>query len=831
MRKLLRKYGSLGSAGLTLVELIISMAILAIVGTAVGGAMYVSSRSYTRSSAEVNVQEEAQVASNLICDWLMDATSVNPDSANAGHYLTGAYDYLLITHPEGNKLVNIKVFRDGDELKYEVKDAKTNTDMGSGILCSYVKGCVFNTTFESDRNVTISIDFEVNGRTYHSVTDSSSRNHDFQSTGGGFTSGPPIIVIPDTTVVLEPGQDGDPASGGTGYVFVATLYNCDPASTVFTPAVGTPATSGDVTIAVAEGDNPGEYKIICSAPSGAATASGTFTLHAQNASGSDDEVLNVVIRRANQCVPSVGNGTLVDAPVAASTAVTFDLGLQNQSVVAGAGFDSGVYGYVDPSQVTFFYRVKNSAGVWEDALAKGYIDSHVEVTSGTPSVKVSVNSSLPDNLYVICVANHSGSVSGSYVLPGIGCTVGDLNAANKVTAISGSNYSYAGSNAFWGYFIVKKGGHSPWEFANNGFRRGTPSYEIGRLSDDYYEYLRDTLESYAVANYGKTYDDYCNDALYCKNHPGVYYYPRRGVDFAGCYTYYSSIRYRDINSTNESDWKEYVICKTTGWGDVLQHGFVQMDSNESFLFDPRITYEYELYCTVIDTHGNEVVRDCTRNTIPASVPYVYRDYTTLPGGGVEHSLFKLDSYDEDHAYQFTSSPLKDYYFFVFMNNLNVANGTQFGITIEHLNPHTHLWEEDSSLSSSIKLKQGYEDASQIPAIDGLGTAGLIDVTLPYSFPFGENPTYLIDGYHENDYPDFGVSVQSIVLSKDVSLTNDNPTGPEYRIAFHGNYYLATSYSLGSISSGTVGSVNTVSNTDMSLCDPAGDYGYIYINAN
>ena len=78
----MKKLRGIGTAGLTLVELIISMAILAVVGIAVGGAMYVSSRSYTRGASEVNVQEEAQVASNLICDWIIDATSVNPDLIN-----------------------------------------------------------------------------------------------------------------------------------------------------------------------------------------------------------------------------------------------------------------------------------------------------------------------------------------------------------------------------------------------------------------------------------------------------------------------------------------------------------------------------------------------------------------------------------------------------------------------------------------------------------------------------------------------------------------------------------------------------------------------------
>ena len=844
MRKLLRKYGSLGSAGLTLVELIISMAILAIVGTAVGGAMYVSSRSYTRSSAEVNVQEEAQVASNLICDWLMDATSVNPDSANAGHYLTGAYDYLLITHPEGNKLVNIKVFRDGDTLKYEVKDADTNADMGSGILCSYVKGCVFNTTFESDRNVTISIDFEVNGRTYHSVTDSSSRNHDFQSTGGGFTSGPPIIVIPDTTVVLEPGQDGDPEAGGTGYVFVATLYNCDPATTVFTPAVGTPATSGDVTIVVAEGDNPGEYKIICSAPSGAATASGTFTLHAQNGSGSDDEVLNVVIRRTNQCVPSVGNGTQVDASVASSTPVTFDLGLQNQSVVAGAGFDSGVYGYVDPSQVTYFYRVYNSTThAWEDALAKGYISSHTEVTSGTPSVMVSLNSTIPDNLYVICVANHSGSINS--VLTGIGCSV-NATAANKVSAISHTEYTYAGSNAFWGYFIVKKNDiPSPFDPADNGFRRGEPSFEIARIDEDYLLYLKPALLSYWQENHDASVTD---------------------IGGSSYFTYTYAIKYKPLD--NSEPERTYVISRTGAFSmlSVLTggHGFVQMNDRESYLLSPNKDYSVELIFETYDniTHdkipiagapGEYLGCGSYNMIIPACRPYVYNMKDT------NSNMFYLNTYSTpSSAYEYTSaSKSHNQMFYVYFNNMNVKNGTKPGFRVE-VETDTGWSDVTDTFSSSIKWQYDYEgdyDQYNTPPTwynlvdlydgsqdDGYGVGTGKHLTAVTIGNGTENPTYEILRYNENQYPTYGVVMAGIQIGKSVPFASDH----HYRIVFDGNYTGYTSSQLNSSSQinfgslgyyGSEGSINCstsniaydLTGVDTTVPGSPITYGYIYID--
>lgn len=59
--------------GLSLVELIVAIAIMAIVGLAIGGFMVTGTRSYASSSAEVNLQYEAQLVSNQINDLLIDS--------------------------------------------------------------------------------------------------------------------------------------------------------------------------------------------------------------------------------------------------------------------------------------------------------------------------------------------------------------------------------------------------------------------------------------------------------------------------------------------------------------------------------------------------------------------------------------------------------------------------------------------------------------------------------------------------------------------------------------------------------------------------------------
>lgn len=65
-------------SGFTLVELIIAVAILAIVMSAVCGFMIVGSRSYTSVNMELMLQQEAQLTLNRITDIIIDATgSIN----------------------------------------------------------------------------------------------------------------------------------------------------------------------------------------------------------------------------------------------------------------------------------------------------------------------------------------------------------------------------------------------------------------------------------------------------------------------------------------------------------------------------------------------------------------------------------------------------------------------------------------------------------------------------------------------------------------------------------------------------------------------------------
>jgi len=358
MKKNLGKKVRLGSAGLTLVELVISLAILAIVGIAVGGAMYVSSRSYATGTAEINVQEEAQVASNLISDWLMDATEVDP--AN------GSGTTLKITHVDDEMgPVEITIARSGDELTYSYHDpADLDPDnFVTGVIAKRVSGVNFYSTFDTNRNVRMSLDFNVDNRTFHAVSDSTSRNHDFVSTSSDTPMGPPVISFEGIVAVggqyyvyLEPGQNDTHTNTTTGvsssFVFNAKLHNCDPDDTTLTLS----SAVGNTTMTATRDGSTNVYNVKCTSTDTAMTG-GTYTFTASNSNGSDTKTVTVLIRRATKCEASVDEAVLVSGSVGSAgaeyQAVTVDTGAQNNDPHITAWYDAGVYGYKDATQVNF----------------------------------------------------------------------------------------------------------------------------------------------------------------------------------------------------------------------------------------------------------------------------------------------------------------------------------------------------------------------------------------------------------------------------------------------------------------------------------------------
>ena len=94
--------------GFTLVELICTIAIFSIVITGVGTAMVVSARSYQRGNAELDLQQQAQITSNLLTNLIIDSDRVVQADGNT----------LIVEKVESGSTIVYQVYLDGSNIMY-----------------------------------------------------------------------------------------------------------------------------------------------------------------------------------------------------------------------------------------------------------------------------------------------------------------------------------------------------------------------------------------------------------------------------------------------------------------------------------------------------------------------------------------------------------------------------------------------------------------------------------------------------------------------------------------------------------------------------------------
>ena len=847
MKRLMSKKNLLGAAGLSLIELIVSMAILATVGIAIGGAMYVTSRSYTRNSAEINVQEEAQVASNLICDWLVDAQEVTPDGAGVPAGTVSST--LEIKHWENGDLVTVSVFRSGSDLKYTAKNSAGST-IGEGVLASNVTGVSFTSKFSDTRNVQIAIDFDVNNRTYHSVTDSTSRNHDFIADATGANNARPIITfsIPPTRgstdfdVFLEPGQND---TQHASFTFDATVYNYDPSNTTFTVTDSTGAVHDVTCTFVDNGTNV--FPVTCTTTDHA-KLEGTFTFTATktvtdpiNGTVSyliDQKTLTVNVRRATECkfkdatgahVTELGDADCVSGTPGSAGAtykpVAVGLGNQTYPQVPGAAYDSV---FVDASTVKYYYRFADGTD------ASAYVEP-VEVTSGSPSVQVRLIQNLPEDLYVVAVSTHQGDMpnsTGSYLVG----TTGDNKLRRSPYDINNwSYYDSVGKDVTWDVFKIESnvpGNPPPFNFAEHGITRGTPSFEVGHMNDAYLTWLLNYLT-------GPTSSGGLGlDVNTVKN----------------SYRYYTTIKYKEKGTgASWSSIDPYVVYCTNAWGNLNQHQMTQAFSApltndqwglasgqpaasnrnhngyESFLFELTKAYDVEVTFSVYDNNNHFVCSNSSYTEVPAAQANIYDPNDT-------YKRFKTDTYDGSdaaHTYQFNyhsdnNGVFDQIYVYFDAVNMNYADwriNYRVEVGVENDSNHAGFdrWDDVTSTFN------GY---IQIDWKEGEFVSGFNKVRLPNSDPIIPYNEYTCRGYNENNYPDYGVNLEVIQLKGQAPFVQGNT----YRIVFETNYPYTTSENVNNgILGGSNGQDGCVSSykTDRTytVSNSTDNTGYIYIQGN
>ncbi len=830
MKKLINRKGKLGAAGLSLVELIISIAILAVVGTAIGGAMYVSSRSYTKGSSEVSVQEEAQVAANLICDWLVDATAVNPNDPNdlsAGFVdstTAGVLSELWIYHPEGNDEMIIHVYQSGTNLMYDASKyvdpnnhSAGTTAVSGGVLASNLKpgaSVGFFTTFGKDRNVRISLDFEVNNRTYHAATDSTSRNHDFVATDGAVVAGTPTLTLdlPKTTIggevvyycVLEPGQN---SSRGADFTFTATLHGTDVSSASISVSPAT--SSGDTTIALSNGPANNVKNVTVGCTDTASTA-GVYTFTGTASNGTAPTVkCYVLIRRATKCVfshstasvsPSTPSGITNGMAGCVYNVETVDLGVQNGARVNAGKFDMSPYNYQDPSEVKFFYRIYDSASsTYVDASS--YVNA-TEVTSGTPSVQVTLANSIPSDLYVIAVSTHSGAITPSSlnynvswgyddsVSPAVPCVKNKVSAILRGAGNATPNFTYTGtSNNNQAYFAVLKitGGESPYDFSGGGINRNTPAFRIATIDPDYIARLKTRIQGmYSSQTWSTTYSHL---------------------------SFWNVMYYRVINSDGSyGAWQMYVVSNWSG-GNIEEiansQELLKMTGDETSCFDLDKNYQVKLALEVFYDH-TRISNDSSTTTVTASKPYVYDPVS---------DKFKGNTYTSGNPYVYDLS----------VNHTGGDNGQVFAVYIQSLRLDSYQlpvsleyqdsegnWHTvtDTNITNNIKTAKWMQGSFNYYG-DTINRVVLDDA---------EGTTFPLGGYNENNYYNHNTTVQLIELDNNIRSRLD--TNTLYRIS-----YTTVYKEYETIDPGTPGYSNgSTSNLQphtYHLSDPSGTSGYIY----
>ncbi len=782
MKRLMSKKNLLGAAGLSLVELIVSMAILAVVGVAIGGAMYVTSRSYTRNSAEINVQEEAQVASNLICDWLVDAQEVTPDGD--GNPAGATSTTLEIKHWENGNLVTVNIFRAGSDLKYTAKN-DAGAIISEGVLASNVTGVTFTSKFKDTRNVQIALDFDVNERTYHSVTDSTSRNHDFIADAAGANNARPIITfdIPPTRgssafdVFLEPGQNDNQ---GASFTFNATVYNYDPSNTTFTI---TDSTGGIHDVNVTFQDNgTNVFPITCTTTDNAkiegqytftATKTVTDPVNGTVSYLIDQKTLDVNIRRATECkfvdatgshIEELGDSDCVSGTPKTAGAVYkpvfVGLGSQTYPQVPGAAYDSV---FVDASTVKYYYRFADGTD------ASSYVEP-IEVTSGTPSVQVKLTHALDKDIYVYAVSTHQGDMPDSNGTRHIG-TTGDNKLRKSPFDVAGWDYyDSVGLHNNYDVFKIEGSGSTipdPFNFGEHGISRGTPSFEVGHMNPAFrtwlYNYLTGPTSSGGL---GK-------DAN--KVNSG--------------FEYYTSMRIREQGT---STWSaSYVVNKTNNFDITQQHIFTQGYTDnrgyESFLFELTKAYDVEITFSVYDDNHNFIYSASAMNEVPAAQANIY-DPTDAYG------RFKTDTYKYDvthntgnyYHYNYTGNGGYNNFFYVYFDSVNMNNNTgnaRIQFKVEKYNGTS--WDDVTTTFYTPNDGNDNNDSMKIGWKEGEFVTGNNRVRLSDGTANGFNQ-YICKGYQENDYPDYGVNLEVIELNGQAPFE----TGVMYRISFETYYPLA-----------------------------------------
>lgn len=111
-----------GKKGFTMVELVIVIAIMGVVFTAISAFLINNLKTFNRAENQIDAQYNAQVAMNQIVDNIMESQCIVSINSNTGSYLGGVLDVSDI----------IFKIKDDEYIKYEYNGEKNELSRGKG---------------------------------------------------------------------------------------------------------------------------------------------------------------------------------------------------------------------------------------------------------------------------------------------------------------------------------------------------------------------------------------------------------------------------------------------------------------------------------------------------------------------------------------------------------------------------------------------------------------------------------------------------------------------------------------------------------------------------
>lgn len=633
----------LNNKGLTLMELICGIAILAIVTASIGSVMVVSARSYQRDSDEVSLQQEAQITANQIADLVIDSTAGVKYTCPLGDYLSEAdaraagavagTDRTLSIDGNGKRYV--VSFKEAESKIYYAEytlnpdGSATPSPEGEQLMAEHVN------LFAADiRNFTdsgymeLTLGFEKNAKSYAATFTITARNGAVTVSGAEAAAS----ISTELELVLEPNQT---------YLLNATVTG--PSNTEMTWSLG----GGSTDPATQVFHDAGGWKITIGQNE---TASEIYLLVRSNAKKEDgvtpqaQQTVIVHIRRVTAVNLNVTLQSGSDLMAGAEYLITADVAGTNLPKLMTGSSDVDP-AYVSPYRVEwdYIYSVNGHAvggddwtdyqwQPWYHPSPSDYFTVLEEIEgsdSTAPSIRIRLLENIDEyrQLLVTATATHPEGTAG---LPPV--------SSNK----TGLPYGHvAGMHLFY------KSLHS---YSGDGMYRGTPDAQV-------VDFAYDLIKGMVQAQYGNVgFLDNCvryyrfrpftvNEAGERVYGPWVNWAPTANE-------YGGAIKMRGDTLRFDFDKNYEVQIKYWWWeGNVNNVVWPFEGMPEDINVVTADIYRVKLFFRVTDSSGNEIATGATRLGTK-EVPYVLGDSNPIHLEGQLTSAQEMGAdgnYIKDHV--------------------------------------------------------------------------------------------------------------------------------------------------------------------------------------